>query len=158
MHRFTQDFLPASFNQVWVRNNIRNIGENEIQLRNRNRIQAPPSRLAITDRLPTANFARIWEQFPDEQIKIIRKKIEFDEKLKIFLSKGSCREHSLQQTFLPILFKNLNVFVFFFFFSIQKRIFAFLFRLSSSSYNFTLSYIQTSLCFGCPACPNAHPS
>ena len=42
MHRFTQDFLPASFNQVWVRNNIRNIGENEIQLRNSNRIQAPP--------------------------------------------------------------------------------------------------------------------
>ena len=101
MHRFTQDFLPASFNQVWVRNNIRNIGENEIQLRNSNRIQAPPSRLAITDRLPTANFARIWEQFPDEQIKIIHKKIEFDEKLKKFYLKDLAENILCNRLFCP---------------------------------------------------------
>ena len=84
MHRFSQKFLPASFNQVWIRNEIRNIGENEIQLRNNNRLQLPPSRIAMTDRLPTFNFARTWEQFPDEQIKFVRKKIEFDLKLKKF--------------------------------------------------------------------------
>ena len=75
MHRFSQKFLPASFNQVWIRNEIRNIGDNEIQLRNSNRLQLPPSRIALTDRLPTFNFARTWEQFPDEQIKFVRKKI-----------------------------------------------------------------------------------
>ena len=101
MHRFTQDFLPASFNQVWVRNNIRNIGENEIQLRNSNHIQAPPSRLAITDRLPTANFARIWEQFPGEQIKIIHKKIEFDEKLKKFYLKDLAENILCNRLFCP---------------------------------------------------------
>ena len=101
MHRFTQDFLPASFNQVWVRNNIRNIGEIEIQLRNSNRIQAPPSRLAITDRLPTANFARIWEQFPDEHIKIIRKKTEFDEKLNNFYLKDLAENILCNRLFCP---------------------------------------------------------
>ena len=84
MQRFSQQFLPVSFNLVWVRNTIRNIGENEIQLRNNNSLQLPLSRLSLTDRLPTSNFAKSWEQFPDEQIKFIRKKTEFDAKLKKF--------------------------------------------------------------------------
>ena len=33
MQRFVQNFLPTSFNDTWIRNAIRNIGENEIQLR-----------------------------------------------------------------------------------------------------------------------------
>ena len=78
MQRFSQNFLPASFDQVWIRNDICTIGKNEIQLRNHNRFQLPPSRTALTDRLPTVNFERIWEQFLDEQIKFIRKKTESD--------------------------------------------------------------------------------
>jgi len=84
IQRFSQGHLPVSFDQIWQKNAIRNIGENEIQLRNHNQIQPPVSRLALTDRLPTSSFARIWEQFPDLQIKFIRKKTEFDEKLKKF--------------------------------------------------------------------------
>ena len=34
VQRFPQGFLPVSFNETWVRNAVRNIGENEIQLRN----------------------------------------------------------------------------------------------------------------------------
>ena len=34
MHRFLQKFLPSSFNETWIKNSVRNIGENEIQLRN----------------------------------------------------------------------------------------------------------------------------
>ena len=45
MHRFSQNFLPTSFDQVWIRNNVRTIGENEIQLRNQNRFQLPPPEL-----------------------------------------------------------------------------------------------------------------
>ena len=85
MQRFSQQFLPVSFNSVWIRNTIRNIGENEIQLRNNNSLQLPPSRLSLTDRLPTSNFAKAWEQFPDEHIKFVRKKPEFDAKLKKIL-------------------------------------------------------------------------
>ena len=82
MHRFSQNFLPASFERVWIRNNVRNIGENEIQLRNNDRLRLPPSRLALTDRLPTYDFARTWEPFPDEQIKFVRNENSFDQQLK----------------------------------------------------------------------------
>ena len=68
MHSFPQKFLPASFDRVWIRNNVRNIGENEIQLRNNDRLRLPPSGPALTDHLPTYDFARFWELFPDEQI------------------------------------------------------------------------------------------
>ena len=36
MKRFSQNFLPESFRETWVRNSLRNIGENEIQLGNFN--------------------------------------------------------------------------------------------------------------------------
>ena len=105
MHRFSQNFLPSSFDQVWIRNDIRNIGENKIQLWNNSRLQLPPSRTALTDRLPTFSFARTWEQFPDEQIKFIRKKIKFEIKFKKFYINVSSRLDSLQQTILPNMLK-----------------------------------------------------
>ena len=40
------------------------------------------SRLALTDRLPTFSFVKIWDQFPDEQIKFIRKKLNLTINLK----------------------------------------------------------------------------
>lgn len=82
MHRFTQNFLPISFGDTWVRNNIRNAGESEILLRNSNALQIPFSRLVSTDRHPLITFPKLWEQFPDIQIKFIRNKLEFDEQLK----------------------------------------------------------------------------
>ena len=82
MQRFIQGFLPPSFSQIWTRNNIRNIGENEIQLRNINCLQLPPSRLALTDGLPKFSFVKTWDQFPDEQIKFIRKKLNLTKNLK----------------------------------------------------------------------------
>ena len=80
--RFRQGFLPSSFDEVWTYNAVRIFGENEILLRNNQQLQHPPSRLALTDRLPTFSFAKNWELFPDEQIKITRSKNEFDNKLK----------------------------------------------------------------------------
>ena len=82
MQRFSQNFLPISFQDVWVRNNIRNAGENEIMLRNNNAYQIPFSRLVSTDRHLLISLPKMWEQFPDQQIKFIRNKTEFDEKLK----------------------------------------------------------------------------
>jgi hypothetical protein len=82
MHRFSQHFLPLSFSDTWVRNNIRNIGENEIMLRNANTLQIPFSRLVSTDKHPLVAFPRIWENFPDLHIKFMRSKNEFDQKLK----------------------------------------------------------------------------
>lgn len=84
IQRFTHNFLPVSFDEIWIKNSVRNLGENEIQLRNNNEFRIPPSRLAITDRLPTHSFILTWEQFPHEQLKFTKNKLEFDNKLKKF--------------------------------------------------------------------------
>ena len=60
MQRFTQQFLPESFNDVWVRNAIRNIGENEIRLRNANQLQISASTLTSLDILPLFDFPKAW--------------------------------------------------------------------------------------------------
>ena len=70
MHRFTQGFLPGSFNETWVRNAVRNIGENEIQLRNRDHLQNIHSNLVSLDTFPlfklfhysvTQKFGKIFQ-------------------------------------------------------------------------------------------------
>ena len=68
MHRFSQKFLPFSFNDTWIKNSIRNIGENEIQLRNFNQLQHTHSSLASLDVFPLYNFPKLWQDFPDEHI------------------------------------------------------------------------------------------
>ena len=87
MQRFKQKFLPSSFEETWVFNDIRNIGQNDIQLRNYDQIQPVHSTLTSLDIFPLFNFPKIWQDFPDEQIKITRKKTEFDTKLKTFFHK-----------------------------------------------------------------------
>ena len=82
MQRFKNNFLPTSFEDTWTLNNIRNIGENEIRLRNYNQLQLHNSQLTTLNNHPLYLFPRIWENFKEEQIKIIRKRPEFDEKLK----------------------------------------------------------------------------
>ena len=84
MQRFTHNLLPCSFNDTWVKNSIRNIGENKIQLRNHLQLQNLYPNLARLDPFPLFSFPKIWESFPDEQIKIIRKPTDFDNKLKFF--------------------------------------------------------------------------
>ena len=82
MQRFSQKFLPSSFNDVWIRNSIGNIGDNEIQLRNFAQLQNYHSNLVKLDVFPIYSFPKIWEEFVDENIKIIRKKADFDSKFK----------------------------------------------------------------------------
>ena len=84
MQRFVQTFLPCSFNDIWIKNSIRNIGENEIQLRNHYQLQNLYPNLARLDSFPLFSFPKIWESFPSEQIKIIRKMTDFDTKFKKF--------------------------------------------------------------------------
>ena len=84
MHRFKQGFLPSSFNDTWTTNAIRNIGENDIKQRNHDQLQPIHSNLSKLDLFPLFNFPKIWQDFPDEQIKILRKISEFDSKLKMY--------------------------------------------------------------------------
>ena len=79
---FLQDYLPISFNDTWARNAIRNIGDNDIQLRNFNQLQPIHSNLVSLDVFPLFNFPKLWQELPNEQIKIIRKTDVFDTKKK----------------------------------------------------------------------------
>ena len=113
MQRFTQQYLPESFNNIWVRNSIRNIGENEIQLRNADHLQIAASTLTSLDIMPLFDFPRIWQSFPDEQIKILRKKIEFDTKLKKFFIDDLSENVNCNRLFCPAcsagqLWKNIR--------------------------------------------------
>ena len=65
MQRFTQGFLPVSFNETWVRNAVRNIGENEIQLRNFDQLQHAHSNLTFLDIFPLCNFFEAMARFPE---------------------------------------------------------------------------------------------
>jgi len=105
IQRFSHGFLPTSFNHIWARNVIRNIGENDIQLRNNDQLQPPPSRLALTDRLPSFNFIKVWLQFPDEQLKFTRNKIEFDNKLKNFYLNDLSENIICNRLFCPSCFR-----------------------------------------------------
>ena len=83
MQRINHNFLPSStFNDTWVKNSIRNIGENDIQLRNFDQLRLTHANLTTLDLFPLYNFPKIWQEFPEEQIKIIRKPSEFEAKLK----------------------------------------------------------------------------
>ena len=87
MQQFQQKFLPEIFHETWLYNNVREIGENAIVLRNNDQFRVPFSRIAMVDKMPLISFPANWEKFPDENIKFIRNKIEFNEKLKTYLLK-----------------------------------------------------------------------
>ena len=82
MQNFTQNFLPSSFNEVWVTNRIRRADQDQIELRNNDDINIPFARLSSTERLPLTAFPKIWATFPDERIKFIRNIPEFNNELK----------------------------------------------------------------------------
>ena len=69
MQRFKQVFFTSFFQ--W-----------HIQLRNHDQLQPIHSNLNNLDLFPLFNFPKIWQDFPDEQIKILHKISEFDWKLK----------------------------------------------------------------------------
>ena len=82
MQKFTQGYLPSSFNDVWVTNRIRRAGQDHVELRNNDDINIPFSRLVATERQPLSAFPKLWASFPDEQIKFIRNVPEFNLSLK----------------------------------------------------------------------------
>ena len=82
MQQFIQGFLPSSFNNTWITNATRRQGENQVELRNADQIYIPFARLTSIERHPLTKFPRLWHEFTDESIKIIRDKLSFNKKLK----------------------------------------------------------------------------
>ncbi len=91
MQKYKQDFLPAAFDQVWIKNRQRQVNavedptENENarrRLRSDDEQYLPPCRLTTLSKFPYYNLPRTWSNFEDESIKIVRNKLEFKLKLK----------------------------------------------------------------------------
>ena len=101
MQKFVQNFLPISFNDTWIRNNIRNIGENEIQLRNRDQFQFIHSNFAKLDLFPLFDYPKVWQSFQEEHLKIIRKSTLFDSKLKKFFLDDLSSQPVCNRLFCP---------------------------------------------------------
>ena len=86
MQQYVRGHLPVSFNEVWITQEARRQNENvEYLLRNSENFYVPLSRLYILDRQPYFSFPKVWEQFKEENIKIIRDKIQFNFKLKEYM-------------------------------------------------------------------------
>jgi hypothetical protein len=86
MQRYIQGFLPISFRNVWLTNEARNQRDDlNIVLRNSANLQIPFARLTMTRRQPLVQLPKVWCEFRNEDIKIIRNKLEFNMKLKKYL-------------------------------------------------------------------------
>ena len=85
MQQYIRGHLPISFNDVWITLEARREAENvEYLLRNSENFYMPLSRLFTLDNHPYFAFPRIWQNFKEEQIKILRDKNQFNAKLKEF--------------------------------------------------------------------------
>jgi len=84
MQHFKQGFLPSALQTMWVTNAIRRLDQAEVVLRDDDLLYIPFARTSTTSKFPLTAFPRIWEEFPDEEIKFTRNKLEFNFKLKKF--------------------------------------------------------------------------
>jgi hypothetical protein len=83
MHRYVNNLLPSAFTNIWPLN-VRNIGENDLQLRNFNELTIRVARSNFCDRLPLFDFPKSWVRFADNSIKKITSVKQFDANLKLF--------------------------------------------------------------------------
>ena len=82
MHNFVQGFLPISFNNVWVTNEERRPENSHHILRNSSALTIPFTRLSTLSKHPLVNLPKTWIEFNNENIKILRNKLEFKFELK----------------------------------------------------------------------------
>jgi hypothetical protein len=82
MQQYTQGFLPISFNNVWLLNAERHREDFVLALRNRENLNVPFARLQSSTNQPLIKFPRMWAQFDNEDVKILRNKLEFNKELK----------------------------------------------------------------------------
>jgi hypothetical protein len=88
MHQYLNGHLPILFNDMAItREAYRNMNEAGViryQLRNNDDIYLHPARLSSTERAPYYVFPRKWMAFENLDIKILRKKTEFNARLKTY--------------------------------------------------------------------------
>jgi hypothetical protein len=101
MQRFTQGYLPISFTDTWISNRIRREGQAQVELRDDDLLYIPQARTKSAEYQPLIAFPKIWAQFPDEPIKFIRNKLEFNNKLKDFFLNNLKDQITCTRLFCP---------------------------------------------------------
>ena len=82
MQHYKQGFLPPSFNNTWLTNQERRNEEIQITLRNDQLLTVPFVRLTSSTKQPLFLLPKTWLEFTNENVKIIRNKLEFKTSLK----------------------------------------------------------------------------
>jgi Reverse transcriptase (RNA-dependent DNA polymerase) len=86
MFQYKNNLLPSAFEDSWTTNQQRLEAFN-IHLRpNTDEFFVPLARITQVDRLPLISFPRLWNNFENEDIKLIPNKLEFNSKLKLYFS------------------------------------------------------------------------
>ena len=85
MQQYVNGHLPISFKDVWITQEARRQADNvEYLLRNSENFYTPLSRLYTLDSHPYFLFPKMWQNFREENLKIIRDKSKFNIQLKEF--------------------------------------------------------------------------
>jgi hypothetical protein len=84
IQQYQQGFLPSIFNETWTPASLRRADDFHINLRNNDdlAVAVPFARMNLTERQPLTHFPKVWQNFENENIKFIRNKLEFKQKLK----------------------------------------------------------------------------
>jgi hypothetical protein len=85
MQHYVQNFLPTAFTDTWALSTHRRDPEFHMNLRNNEDYDVPFARLVSLERQPLTRLPKLWSEFENENIKIIRNKLLFNKELKIFL-------------------------------------------------------------------------
>jgi hypothetical protein len=92
MQQCYQDLLPPKIQLNWIKNSARRQADGEdlrlYHTRNFDDFFIPFSRLTSVDKLPLMVFPRLWNTFPNGDIKMIRNRSDFKLKLKLYLLTG----------------------------------------------------------------------
>lgn len=84
--RYKQGFMPAALLNQWTTNFNRNPSMQCLNLRNQEDYFVPSSRLTQFDNFPFYAIPKIWNNFENHNIKILREKQEFNYKLKKYFT------------------------------------------------------------------------
>ena len=100
MHRYILQQTPASFNNMWVRNEER-IRPQDHYLRNQQEFYIQPSRLTSTDNFPLVLFPQLWNNFNDLSIKNITSPATFNANLKSYFLKDLSENYKCERLLCP---------------------------------------------------------
>ena len=100
MHRYILQQTPASFNNMWVRNEER-IRLQDNYLRNQQEFHIQPTRLMSTDNFPLVLFPQLWNNFNDLSIKNITSPATFNANLKSYFLKDLSENYKCERLLCP---------------------------------------------------------